>query len=115
MTDISAISDEYDLIGYYVFCPEAVKAGRDAGARMFAPRYGIDEEAATGMAAGPLACYLRDKLKIQKHQFLIEQGYFMSPASPSVIDVKLQAEQGSIISLMAGGKAAVSETRQLEI
>lgn len=115
MADISAISNEYDLIGYYVFCPQAVKVGRDAGARMFAPRYGIDEEAATGMAAGPLACYLHDKLKIQKSRFLIEQGYFMPAPSPSVIDVELQAEQGSIVSLMAGGKAAVSETWQIEI
>lgn len=115
MAEISAISDEYDLIGYYVFFLKTVKVGRDAGARMFAPRYGIDEEAATGMAAGPLACYLHDKLNIQKSRFLIEQGCFMSTPSPSVIDVKLQAEQGSIVSLMAGGKAAVSETRQVEI
>lgn len=115
MAEISAISDIYDLIGYYVFCPQTVKEGRDAGARMFAPRYGIDEEAATGMAAGPLACYLRDKLKIQKNQFLIEQGYYMATPSPSVIDVKLNVEQAAIGTLMAGGKAAVSETRRVEI
>ena len=63
---ISAMSEEYDLIGYYVFSPQAIKEGRDAGTRMFGPRYGIDEESATGMAAGPLACYLYDKLKNNK-------------------------------------------------
>lgn len=112
---ISEISDAYDLIGFYVFSLETMKEGRDAGARMFAPRYGIDEESATGMAAGPLACYLYDKVKIAKREFLIEQGYLMSPASPSVITVDLQIKDGSISGLMAGGKAKVSETKQIEI
>ncbi len=112
---VSAMSEEYDLIGYYVFSPQAMKGGRDAGARMFAPRYGIDEEAATGMAAGPLACYLYDKLKSDKGEYLIEQGHLMSPPSPSVIAVRLQTENGSIGSLMAGGKAAVSELRSVAI
>ena len=111
---ISAMSEEYDLIGYYIFSPQTVKEGRDAGARMFAPRYGIDEESATGMAAGPLACYFYDKLKNDKGQYLIEQGHLMSPPSPSVIAVRLRTESGSISSLMAGGKAAVSEVRSIE-
>lgn len=112
---ISKISEEYDLIGYYVFSLETLKEGRDAGTRMFAPRYGIDEESATGMAAGPLACYLYDKVKIGKHEFLLEQGYLMSPASSSVITVDLQVKDGSISSLMAGGKAAVGEMKHVEI
>lgn len=112
---ISAMSEEYDLIGYYVFSLQVEKEGRDAGARMFAPRYGIDEESATGMAAGPLACYLYDKLKNEKREYLIEQGHLMSPASPSVITVRLIVKAGSISSLMAGGKAAVSEVKCVEI
>jgi PhzF family phenazine biosynthesis protein len=55
-TLIRQISEQYDLIGYYVFSNETALPERHAGARMFAPRYGIDEESATGMAAGPLAC-----------------------------------------------------------
>lgn len=112
---ISSMSEEYDLIGYYVFSPHVEKEGRDAGARMFAPRYGIDEESATGMAAGPLACYLYDKVKNEKSRFLIEQGHLMSPPSPSLIAVRLQTESGSISSLMAGGKASISEVRSVEI
>ncbi|MBC8258071.1 MAG: PhzF family phenazine biosynthesis protein [SAR324 cluster bacterium] len=112
---ISVISEKYDLIGYYAFSPETVKEGRDAGARMFAPRYGINEESATGMAAGPLACYLYDKLKNEKREFLIEQGHLMFPGSPSVITVRLRVKDGSISSLMAGGKAAVSKVRYVEI
>ena len=112
---ISAMSDTYDLIGYYIFSPQVEKAGRDAGARMFAPRYGIEEESATGMAAGPLACYLHDKLNHKKAHYLVEQGHFMSPPSPSVLVVRLQIERDSISSLMVGGKAAVSEVRSVEI
>lgn len=115
MEEITTMSEAYDLIGYYVFSLQVIKAGRDAGTRMFAPRYGIDEESATGMAAGPLACYLHDKQKNTKSQFLIEQGYLMSQSSPSVIDIRLQTKHGSIVSLMAGGKAAVSEIRHVEI
>jgi PhzF family phenazine biosynthesis protein len=112
---ISALSEADDLIGYYVFSLQVETAGRDAGARMFAPRYSIEEEAATGMAAGPLACYLYDKLNNKKAHYLIEQGHFMSPPSPSVIAVRLQTERSSVSSLMVGGKAAVSEVRLVEI
>jgi PhzF family phenazine biosynthesis protein len=101
---ITALSEHYDLIGYYLFIPLPPTTGRDAATRMFAPRYGIPEEAATGMAAGPLACYLYDQLQIQKEQFLIEQGHYMSPPSPSVIQVKLSLQDHRITGLMAGGK-----------
>src|SRR5687768_16426810 len=36
---ISQISDELDLIGYYIFCTETSNPIRDATTRMFAPRY----------------------------------------------------------------------------
>ena len=62
---IEAISEKHDLIGFYVFTQETNVAGRDASTRMFAPRYGISEESATGMAAGPLACFMHDQMKIK--------------------------------------------------
>ncbi|WP_290792372.1 PhzF family phenazine biosynthesis protein [Flavihumibacter sp. UBA7668] len=102
---IHEISEELDLVGYYVFCTETSNAGRDASTRMFAPRYGIAEEAGTGMAAGPLACYLHDKIGIKKNQFLIEQGWYMVPESPSLIIVDLTFDNNDEIkSVMAGGK-----------
>lgn len=112
---ISEISEQYNLIGYYVFSQQTVAEERDATTRMFAPRYGIDEESATGMAAGPLACCLYDKLQQAKLEYLIEQGHLMSPASPSLITVRLHIQDGSIYSLMAGGKAAVREVRNIGI
>lgn len=113
---IHKISDIYDLIGFYLFTPETVIAGRDAGARMFGPRYSISEEAATGMAAGPLACYLYDIMDVKKETFLIEQGHWMPKPSPSIITVRLELDaNGKIERLFAGGKASVSQEILVEI
>ena len=54
-------------------------------------------------------------MRIKQEKFTIEQGHLMSPASPSVITVNLHNEIGSISRLMAGGRAAVSESRMIEI
>ena len=111
---IDTISDKLDLIGFYPFSLDTQMPGRHAGARMFAPRYGIPEEAATGMAAGPLACYLFDRIKIRPDSdILIEQGRLMSPPSPSVIHVRLSLPDGRIDKLLAGGKATPAGTRQI--
>ncbi len=111
---ISAISERLGLIGYYVFSRETRIAGRDAGARMFAPFYGIPEESATGMAAGPLGCYLYDVLGLRKARMVIEQGRLMQPASPSELIVDLALENGAITGLMAGGFGAVSRVVAVE-
>jgi PhzF family phenazine biosynthesis protein len=107
---ISEVSDEFDLIGYYVFSTDTEC---DATARMFGPRYGILEESGTGMAAGPLACYLFDILKIKKNSFHIQQGKYMKAPSPSSIIVNLRIDNEEIKDLMAGGKGILN--RQLEI
>jgi PhzF family phenazine biosynthesis protein len=110
---ISAISEKLDLIGYYVFTTDSNATDKDATTRMFAPRYAIEEESATGMAAGPLACVLHDHLHIEKDTFQIEQGRFMEPESPSLITVELSIENGEVQNLMAGGHGKVS--RRLSI
>ena len=69
---VNTISDRFDLIGYYPFSLSTKRPDRIAGTRMFAPRYGITEEAATGMAAGPLACYLYDIMERTHADMLIE-------------------------------------------
>lgn len=112
---ITALSEQLDLIGYYLFSPDTQVADRDAGTRMFAPRYGITEEAATGMAAGPLACFLHDRLQRTKALMLIEQGRLMSPPSPSLIQVQLEITDGRIQGLRAGGKAKLVKSIKLEI
>lgn len=104
---IEAISEKLDLIGFYVFTTAGASDGADATTRMFAPRYAIEEESATGMAAGPLACVLHDRLGVRRPQLTIEQGHFMEPASPSVINVELMRQGETITGLMAGGYGKV--------
>ncbi len=111
---ISVISEKLDLIGYYVFTTDSNVTDKDATTRMFAPRYSIEEESATGMAAGPLACVLYDHLHIGKDTLLIEQGRFMEPASPSLITVELSVENDKIQNLMAGGHGKVSKSLSID-
>ena len=112
---IEAISDQLDLIGYYVFTTDPAATKNDATTRMFAPRYAIDEEAATGMAAGPLACLLHDRLGVDKDRIVIEQGNFMTPASPSLITVDLSRMGGQITGLMAGGFGKVMRSVDIDL
>lgn len=109
---IKHISDKAGLVGFYAFSITGDEA--DATARMFAPSYGIPEESATGMAAGPLACYMYDYLQMRKPNFLIHQGYLMRHPSPSQLEVQLDLdEQGMIRGLRAGGSGVV--LRQMEL
>jgi len=110
---VREISDKLDLVGYYVYTTDTGAADRDATTRMFAPRYSIDEEAATGMAAGPLACLMFDRLEIRKPSLQIEQGVFMSPPSPSLLDAQLQIVDGRIESLSVGGFGKVMDRRSV--
>ena len=110
---IAKISEALDLIGYYIFTTDRGATGMDAVTRMFAPRYGIAEESATGMAAGPLACFLHDRLEVRKPGLRIEQGRHMPVPSPSLINVRLQISGGAVTGLMAGGQGALTATRMI--
>ncbi|WP_068171832.1 PhzF family phenazine biosynthesis protein [Hydrogenophaga taeniospiralis] len=112
---IHHLSDAHDLIGLYVFCLQPDMPGRHAAARMFAPRYGINEEAATGMAAGPLACWLHDRLGMAQSRFVLEQGRLMPHPSPSLINVSLDIGSSGIERLWAGGTARLTQTQQLSL
>ncbi len=110
---IAAISEKLGLVGYYVFTRATTAA--HATTRMFAPGYGIPEEAATGMAAGPLACHLHDHLGLRQEQFVIHQGYLMQPPSPSQLEVQLETDAaGQITGVKAGGPAVIVQQLPLE-
>ncbi|HHE41241.1 MAG TPA: PhzF family phenazine biosynthesis protein [Dehalococcoidia bacterium] len=61
----------------YLFAPETYSADNRFSARMFAPDYGIHEDAATGAGAGCLAAYVLDYMtpEFDATDFSIEQGY----------------------------------------
>lgn len=110
---IKTYSEKHNLIGYYVFCLSE-EQGIAATTRMFAPLYGIDEESATGMAAGPLACYLFDNHFTKETELTIKQGEYMAKPSSSRINVSLELEEDKIKKLFAGGDAFIAEERLLK-
>lgn len=115
MDRIRDITNRLDAVCYYAFSLTPVIPGRDATARMFGPAYGIPEESATGMAAGPLACWLDAKTEVRRDRFSIEQGHMMRPASPSLIIAQPERTGGTLTAMWIGGGAKTRATRQFSI
>ncbi len=112
---ITEISDDFDTIGYYAFSKDAFEENHDITARMFAPRYDIPEEAATGMGAGTLAAYMFEYMGVRQSEMVFEQGYFMDRPSESEIFVKLKIKKDKLVSVMAGGRANVTRTISIDL
>lgn len=116
-TLIAHVCEELDLIGFYPFAVATSRPGRTATARMFAPRYGISEESATGTAAGPLGAYLlSNSPKSLSLTCLIEQGHFMNPPSPSLLSVAIvpTTQEGEDRQVHVSGYGHLRKTLEVE-
>jgi PhzF family phenazine biosynthesis protein len=104
---IEALSNEADVVGFYVFARDVGDANAvgnaDATIRMFAPRVGIPEEPATGMAAGLLGGYLARDAEREEYRFV--QGALMPQPSPSELIVRVEPDR-----IVVGGSARVIRT-----
>ena len=102
---LKALSEKYGFEGFYLFTTNL--AGNDnyvAEARFFNPGIGIDEDPATGTAAGPLTGYLHQLGHVEQDKdYQILQG---SIHHPSVIDVQVTGDgiwvSGSSVVVMNG-------------
>jgi PhzF family phenazine biosynthesis protein len=103
---IETITETPDAIGVYVFARNA--DGYDATIRMFAPRYGIPEESATGMAAGLLGGYLAGNAASADYRFL--QGALSPKPAPSELIVRVRPE-----ATYVGGTATVLRTMPVPV
>lgn len=112
---ITSMSEKHDLIGYYAVAMDAVDEGHDVTTRMFAPRYAIPEEAATGMAAGNLGYYLFEHMNMKVDEIVVEQGYFMDQPSKSEIIVRLNHDGDILNNIMAGGTANVGQVIEVTL
>jgi trans-2,3-dihydro-3-hydroxyanthranilate isomerase len=100
----------YDRSSAYVFCSETVEAGSAFHARMFAPRFGIFEDSATGSAAAAFAgALIRFALPSDgAHDIVIEQGYEIG--RPSLITLSVMVQNRELVGAAIGGEAvAVTE------
>jgi PhzF family phenazine biosynthesis protein len=98
---IQAYSEKHGLVGLYIYSSSKAEATQYA-TRMFAPAYGINEESATGVAAGLLSSVLH--AKGLDNQFVINQGLWMNPVRPSRIWTQVSADAGRV---EVGGYATV--------
>jgi trans-2,3-dihydro-3-hydroxyanthranilate isomerase len=101
-----------EATGTFVFCRDPERAGSDLRARMFAPRFGVPEDPATGAAAAALGGYLGARTDARDGTFrrVIEQGFEMG--RPSLIRLTVERAAGRVTAVRVGGHAVrVSEGR----
>ena len=103
---IETITEPPDAIGLYVFARG--ENGYDATVRMFAPRYGIPEESATGMAAGLLGGYLAHGTQGADYRFL--QGALSPEPAPSELIVRVRPQ-----TTFVGGTASALRTMRIAV
>lgn len=102
---LNEASENYGFEGCYLFTTDKKDGSHLVETRFFNPGIGIDEDAATGTAAGPLAGYLRQLEFISPNQeYEILQGVRLG--HPSTIRVKVSSEgvwiSGSSVIVMEG-------------
>lgn len=103
---LKQLSQKYGFEGFYLFTTNHGQQDTYvAEARFFNPGIGIDEDPATGTAAGPLTGYLNQLGCIQEGKnYKILQGVAIE--RPSVIDVRVTADgilvSGSSVIVMEG-------------
>jgi trans-2,3-dihydro-3-hydroxyanthranilate isomerase len=89
-----------------VYSLETILPDSSVHSRFFSPALGINEDPATGGAAGPLASYLiQYNLKKSGELLQIEQGYEMG--RPSQILAIAEKKENSIFSVKVGGESVL--------
>jgi trans-2,3-dihydro-3-hydroxyanthranilate isomerase len=90
----------------YLFAGELAPGSR-LYARMFAPAYGIEEDAASGSACAALAGRLAGRQREREGTFTwrIDQGVAMG--RPSLIEASAEKQAGRIVKLKVGGYSVI--------
>lgn len=102
---LKALSEEHGFEGFYLFTTNHPDSSYLAETRFFNPGIGIDEDPATGTAAGPLTGYLEQLGVIERNRdYRILQGTTVK--HPSDIHVRIEDEgiwvSGSSVIVMEG-------------
>jgi len=102
--------------GVFVFSAQPGDARATVYSRMFAPAIGVMEDPATGIASGPLGCYLvRHKIvQPEKAEAMISlQGVKMG--RPSHVHISIAVTKGEISGVRVGGEAVLAGEATLYI
>jgi len=95
--------------GVFLFSAEGGPDGATAYSRMFAPALGVAEDPATGIASGPLGCYLvRHGLVAEEKaaRMLSLQGAKMG--RPSHVHISITRRNGDITEVRVGGESVLA-------
>ena len=95
--------------GVFVFSAEPGGSRATVYSRMFAPELGVTEDPATGIASGPLGCYLVRHKIVQPNKadaMISLQGVKMG--RPSHIHISIGQDKGEISSVRVGGEAVLA-------
>ncbi len=97
-----SLSKQFDFEGFYCFTLNDEAESYVAESRFFNPLIGIDEDAATGTAAGPLAGFLHmNELIKAGNEHRILQGVKLN--QPSLIDVMVRKDD-----ILVGGSSVIT-------
>jgi len=106
--DADAIARELGFGDLFVFTCETVFDESTAHCRMFAPHFGIPEDAASGAATGALVAYLV-KHRLVRHadrvRIIVEQG--LELGRPSRIVAEAEISGGQARSIHVGGQCVL--------
>ena len=107
-TSMVSLCYDQDIVGIHAF---ALTGGAETTAicRNFAPRYGINEESATGTSSCALACYLFKHYK-QQSQYVFEQGFNLGSASRLIVNI---AQHDSTIDTVYVGGYGYLECKKI--
>ena len=100
----------------FVFSTETEFPGSAVHSRMFSPSLGVQEDAATGGATGPLGCYLvRHRVIPSENELrcVSEQGVEMG--RPSFLHIRIKHAAGEITGVHVGGSCFYMGSGQLEL
>lgn len=103
---LARLSSSTGVRALYLFTAETYNAENQFNTRMFAPSFGIQEDAATGAGAGCLAVYCLQYLRPEAGSLdmRVEQGYEMR--RPSLLFARAE-RRGVDISATVGGRVVL--------
>jgi trans-2,3-dihydro-3-hydroxyanthranilate isomerase len=95
--------------GLMVFSAQPGDARATVYSRMFAPEMGITEDPATGIATGPLGCYLvRHKIVRPERAGAMISLQGVKMGRPSHIHMSIGVDKGEITSVRVGGESVLA-------
>jgi len=106
-SEITQISQKYDIVGIHAFVLEENRII----CRNFAPLFDIPEESATGTANCALVSYLFKHDIKREEEYSIEQGYSLN--LPSEITVRITCDKDEISRIFVGGYGSFVEEKEI--